>query len=162
MQYAIDLDAHGVVTITFSTAAGTAWLVPALPAFTWGQVGDSHTLPLGEACFLITAVTRAPADFGAAAAPDLASQDLDPASLSLEWEAMVDSLTEADITELRKPELPEVFVRKLRRIVASKSDTITSAFVVSAANFKQVPARRQLGVVDRERGHSELAGYVRA
>ena len=61
VQYAIDLDAHGVVTITFSTAAGTAWLVPALPNFTWGQVGDLHTLPLGEACFLITAVTRAPA-----------------------------------------------------------------------------------------------------
>ena len=74
--YAVALDAQGSVTVTFSTAAGTAWLVPALPAFTWGQVGDMHTLPLGEADFLITAVTRAPADYGAADSPDLAGQRL--------------------------------------------------------------------------------------
>ena len=86
--YAVALDAQGNVTVTFSTAAGTAWLVPALPTFTWGIMGDMRSVPLGEANLLLSAVARVPADYGAAASPNLSAQDLDPATLSANpWRA---------------------------------------------------------------------------
>ena len=144
--YAVALDAQGSVTVTFSTTAGTAWLVPALPAFTWGVMGDMRSVPLGEANLLMSAVARVPVDYGTADAPNLSADDLDPATLSAGWASMVTSLTEEETKELKKPVLPEVFLRKLRRIVASKPDAITSAFVLTTANFKPVPARRQNAV----------------